>query len=240
MTEKEITPSLVMTKPNWPAATPEIRDPRHRYAEIVGLDNIADSSQFRRLQWIQQTAPDFEHGFTFFGGLTASQMFEEVQEAYIRGLYELVIIGGMSFVEQELAGVLETLGQDTDGISAYRAIKLAEENNLIPEANAQALQEARDFRNSVVHFRSGTEEDSPETYAIDTEIPIRVLEQRYARTIMIGVFLASEFWGVGRQFSTTSPPPGIQRSLSDFRPSNPANQNNNDGIQKKIKNYVPS
>lgn len=163
--------------------------------------------KIRRMEWLHNTRPESEGGRVFHGGLTASNLYEEAQQAYLFGLYQTCPIICLSVIEQELIGLLHQAGDDEiKQRAANKAINEAANQNLISAKQQEVLHQIREVRNPTVHFRVGVDEDSFPRRAIQQETSPEELMEEEARTALEAMFNV-----IGRGDDGTSGATGSER-----------------------------
>lgn len=145
--------------------------------------------QTERMEWLHNARPEPEGGHVFHGGLTASNLYEEAQQAYLFGLFQTCTITSISVIEQELIGVLHQAGDDDiKEEAAAAAIDEAADRNLISAEQKQVLHRIRKVRNPTAHFRLGVDDDSLPYRAIEEDTSPAELVEDEARIAMNAMF----------------------------------------------------
>lgn len=145
--------------------------------------------EIRRMEWLEEAAPDTEDGFLFFGGITAENLYQEAQQAYLFGLYQTCTITCLCVIEQYLIGVLHSAGDDEiKDEAASAAIEEAADQGLITPDQEAVLDLVRQVRNPTVHFRTGVDEDAFARRAIEQGLSPLELAEEEAQTALKAMF----------------------------------------------------
>jgi len=156
------------------------------------IDDFHDEQReekIERMDWLHNARPNPEGGHFFRGGLTASNLYEEAQQAYLFGLFQTCTITCLSVIEQELIGLLHQAGEDAiKKKAAAAAINEAADKGLISAEQKEVLHRIRKVRNPTAHFRIGVDDDSLPYRAIEPETSPAELVEEEAQTALNAMF----------------------------------------------------
>lgn len=140
-----------------------------------------------RLDWLAKEMPKGEH-VAFHAGLVGKYLFEEAKYCFVYGQYLATIMLGFSFIERTIAALFYESGRnDLQRASARTLLQEAHGSGWLPDTDFERLNEARERRNPIVHFRPPLEEDTIEYRMIsENELAYEVIEAD-ARAVMIAV-----------------------------------------------------
>jgi hypothetical protein len=116
-------------------------------------DTLARSERLTRLQWMAENTPQPEL-LIFRGGLMSKSLFEETRYCFVYGQFLATIILALAFVEHILAALFYEIGRndlEKDGIA--KLAKEALKTGWLSQEEYDWLEEIREIRNPIVHFR---------------------------------------------------------------------------------------
>jgi hypothetical protein len=116
-------------------------------------DNLAHSERLSRLQWMAENTPQPEL-LIFRGSLMSKSLFEEARYCFVYGQFLATIILSLAFIEHILAALFYEIGRsdlEKDGIA--KLAKEALKTGWLSQEEYSWLEEIRDIRNPIVHFR---------------------------------------------------------------------------------------
>lgn len=121
---------------------------------IAQWDEKDRQGRIERLAWVVERHPADKSGFVFYDGITSSALFEEAKSCFVLGQYRAVIMLGMAFIERTLSSRLHAAGNNEVTRKSGRAIlEAAREGKWITPGEFDQLDEVRERRNPVVHYR---------------------------------------------------------------------------------------
>ena len=129
-------------------------------------DLISGNGRVERLSWVaKQLGTD---GFFFFqDGRFSRYLFQEAIQCFVNGQFIAAIVLGFSFIERSLAGRFFEVGRtDLGRAKIDNLLKEALERGWVFETEYKLLNEMRELRNSVAHFRDPADFSRPEIRAI--------------------------------------------------------------------------
>ena len=159
-------------------------DDRHNADLIAWLESDeADSRPYRaeRLRTLVDTVKLPEAGVMHWGGATSLYALTELRIAYIHGLYLSTVLLALTFIEQELAGVLHASGWDK-AASARLETLLTESlaRGFLNETESEGFHRLRVVRNACAHYRIIADPMSSTQRSVAEEIPNEFLLEKDA------------------------------------------------------------
>jgi hypothetical protein len=155
-------------------------------AEWLALeDQVCRSDRIRRLQWLEQSSPEVD--WVRFSGWSGKSLYEECRYCFAYGQFIAAILLGLAFVERALASDFFAAGRDDlERAPIGRLLKEAELVGWLSAAGRQKLDDLRDERNRLTHFRRPYAEGSIERRAVALEMdPYDLVEQDAHATIEV-------------------------------------------------------
>lgn len=155
------------------------------------LDNEDSSGREQRLGWLRWIAglmPDIDW-LVFGSGPISKYLFEEARYCFAYGQFLASIVLGLSFIEISLAGAFYGMGRnDLHRAGAAELATEALKQGWITQADCEAIERARRFRNPVTHFRRPDHDERVEARAFyERALPYDIIESD-ARHVMETLF----------------------------------------------------
>lgn len=136
---------------------------------LTNEDAVYRSERIERLIWLAERCPDCNF-FLFGGGITSKALFEEVRYCFVYGQFLATIALGVAFLERLLASHLYGAGRDDlERDSLQNLIKEAEKSGLLSSEECLAIDDLRNRRNPILHFRRPLAKDSLEMKSMQAE-----------------------------------------------------------------------
>jgi hypothetical protein len=144
------------------------------------LDNEDSSGREKRLdrlRWMAELMPDVDW-LVFGSGPISKYLFEEAKYCFAYGQFLASIVLGLSFIEISLAGAFYGMGRnDLQRASAAELATEALKQGWITQADFEAIESARRFRNPVTHFRRPGHDERVEARAFyERALPDDIIE----------------------------------------------------------------
>lgn len=156
---------------------------------IQNEDKNARPIRIERLQWLLENTPQNEI-WLFHAGYLNYELFEQARYCFVYGQDLAVIMLGLSFIEHTLAALLFESGRDDLARTNLTVLtKEAHKIQWIDDAEMKAIDEAREIRNGVTHFRKPTDKTSIEKQTEYNEGAFLAMIEKESRQIIKIVFL---------------------------------------------------
>lgn len=149
-------------------------------------DRACRADRLQRLKWLSPRLPQANY-WTFPGGCLAKYLFEEARYCFVYGQFLAAAILGFAFVESTLAALFFLAGRDDlERASISKLLREAFDNGWFTQEQFNALNRARELRNTFTHFRRPLHNTSIEHRSITTKKhPYEIVEDD-ARFIIEG------------------------------------------------------
>jgi len=116
-------------------------------------NSLAHEGRLSRLKWMAKNTPQPEN-LVFRGGLMSKFLFEEARYSFVYGQFLATIILSLAFIEHVLAALFyETGRNDLERAGIAKLAKEALQQRWLSENEYAWLEEIREIRNPIVHFR---------------------------------------------------------------------------------------
>jgi len=151
-------------------------------------DSTGRQDRLERLRWMEELMPDIDW-LIFGSGPISKYLFDEARYCFAYGQFLASIVLGLSFIEISLAGAFYGMGRnDLQRAGAAELSKEALDQGWITQADFEAIERARRFRNPVTHFRQPGHDERVEARAFyERALPYEVIEGD-ARNVMETLF----------------------------------------------------
>lgn len=115
---------------------------------------LRGTGRLERLEWIHQRLKGGDIYF-FQDGKRSQIVFQEAVDSFVNGQFIATIALGFSFIERTIAGRLWHLGEKdaAQTRSNYKLLNFAKDRGWLSEGEVTVLNNLRDIRNYVIHFR---------------------------------------------------------------------------------------
>jgi hypothetical protein len=151
-------------------------------------DKVEREARLERLRWLASLMPNVE--WMLYGtGPISKYLFDEARYCFAYGQYLGSIILGLAFLEVSLAGAFYAVGRndlERAGIAALS--KEALNYGWLSQADYDAIEQVRDYRNPITHFRPPGHDERVEARAFHEGIFAYEVIERDARKVMQTVF----------------------------------------------------
>lgn len=129
------------------------------------------------MEWLHETSPDIE--WVRFHGWTGKYLYEEARYCFAYGQFIASILLALAFVERALAGDFYAAGRDDlERASLNRLLTEARAVGWVSAESRRKIDELRDKRNRLTHFRRPGDKGSLERRAIALETDVyEIVEQ---------------------------------------------------------------
>lgn len=132
---------------------------------IFGKELMSGSERFRRLAWLAKKI-HVEDLYQIQDRVYSKSLFNEISECYVNGQFIATIVLGFSFIEREIAGRLSSVGdKEAKKGRSEELIKSAHAKGWLTESEKNRLNDLRDLRNPIVHFRESLDCSHPDLAA---------------------------------------------------------------------------
>ncbi len=116
-------------------------------------DTVARDARLERLRWLESLMPKVDW-MLYGSGPISKYLFEEARYCFAYGQFLASIILGLAFLEVSLAGAFyATSRNDLERAGIAKLSREALNYGWLSEADYQAIEQVRDYRNPVTHFR---------------------------------------------------------------------------------------
>jgi hypothetical protein len=152
-------------------------------------DRVEREARIERLRWLTEQMPKVD--WMLYGtGPISKYLFEEARYCFAYGQYLASIVLGLAFIELSLGGAFYGAGRndlERAGIAALSKEALAV--GWLSQADYEAIEQARQYRNPITHFRPPGHDERVEARAFHAGAShaYAVIEQD-ARKVMQIVF----------------------------------------------------
>ena len=152
-------------------------------------DHVAFEQRVGRLEWLAANYPENDAGFLLSGGWLAHELLEEARYSFAYGQFLAAAILGVAFVERTLAARFYAAGRDDlERASGVDLLRQALAQGWVSAEEFRQLDNIRQMRNPIAHFRRSGSPDTPEYRAVQDDIdPFQVVESD-ARAVLEAVF----------------------------------------------------
>jgi hypothetical protein len=140
-----------------------------------------------RAAWIA-TLGQPEAGWAFFGDYGVIAPWSELRLNYIDGAFVSAILVGQAFLENLLAGLLHSQGEQPDGKGLSELLRLSLELGWLTPTEFELLDDLRSSRNPYAHFRNWEHKDGLVARAIAAGSSPEALLERDARRFIRALF----------------------------------------------------
>jgi hypothetical protein len=169
------------------------------------LDNedvVTRSGRLARLRWLESVTPDGE-GTYMIGGAMAGYLFEEARYCFAYGQFLSTVVLGMSFIERSFAARFYMEGRnDIERANISTLLSEALAYGWIDKVEFEELDEIRQSRNPITHFRKYAHEDSIEYRSVLTDsLPYEIFEKDAYTVMKVVIRMASSTFSFGGQSS---------------------------------------
>lgn len=115
---------------------------------------IRGAGRLERLSWLHER---IKKGDLFFlqDGTRSQVVFQEAVDSFVNGQYIAVVALGFSFIERTIAGRLWSIGEKEKANTRdnSKLLNFAKDRGWLTDGEVTALNNLRDVRNYVVHFK---------------------------------------------------------------------------------------
>ena len=147
-------------------------------------DNVKREARLERLRWLESLMPKVDwmlHGT----GQMSKYAFDEARYCFIYGQYLGSIILGLAFIEWSLAGAFYAAGRiDLERAGITSLSKEALNCGWLSQADYDAIEQVREYRNPITHFRPPGHDERVEARAFHESIETYEVIERDARKVM--------------------------------------------------------
>jgi hypothetical protein len=152
---------------------------------LVRSDGERRAARAQRIRWVSQY--DIRAG-VIIGEVELMNLLREAQECFVDGHYIATLLLATALIERVIAEELERVGKATPGLSFERAIKLAGQESLFPEALLASADQLRIRRNPFAHRKPSEHEHTlGNRYLAQRRHPRLVLEED-ARSAIVAMY----------------------------------------------------
>ena len=110
-------------------------------------------TRLERMSWLEEQLPKSD--FYFVQGIPyTTHLFKETIRCFVNAQFLAAIALGFSVIEHSLAARFCEVGQDLKQVSAVKLLDKAKALGWLTDQDHKQLNEAREFRNPVIHFRN--------------------------------------------------------------------------------------
>lgn len=151
-------------------------------------DAVCREDRLARLEWVAGLVPDSQL-LTFPGGWVAMYLFEEARYCFVYGQFMASVVLGLAFIERTLAAWFYGAGRnDLERASISNLLREGKDSGWLTYEEYQQLDELREMRNPITHFRAPISADTVERRSVEQDkLPYDVLEDD-AKKVMQAVF----------------------------------------------------
>ena len=166
-------------------------------------DSTAREQRLERLRWMEEIMPDIDW-LVFGSGPISKYLFEEARYCFAYGQFLASIVLGLSFIEISLAGAFYGMGRnDLHRAGAAELSREALDQGWITQADFEAIERARRFRNPVTHFRRPGHGERVEARAFfERALPYEVIEgdARHVMETLFRLMVKIVPWATNKEF----------------------------------------
>ena len=128
-------------------------------------DKVDRKARLERLHWIASLMPNVDW-MSYGSGPISKYLFYEARYCFVYGQYLGSIILGLAFLEVSLAGAFYAAGRnDLERAGIATLSKEALGCGWLSRADYEAIEQVRDYRNPITHFRPPGHADRVEARA---------------------------------------------------------------------------
>jgi hypothetical protein len=128
---------------------------RKKAADWLQQEHESDcEGRTERLVWLMDISRTERDYLAFGGGWVTKSFYEEARYCYIYGQFTATIVIGLSCIEHLLASILFATGKDRAAKAGLKVlVEMAVETSIISSETGDNVNEIREKRNPLVHFR---------------------------------------------------------------------------------------
>ena len=151
-------------------------------------DKVEREARLERLRWLASLMPNVE--WMLYGtGPISKYLFDEARYCFAYGQYLGSIILGLAFLEVSLAGAFYAAGRnDLEHAGIATLSKEALNYGWLSQADYDAIEQVRDYRNPITHFRPPGQDERIEARAFHQGDYAYEVIERDAHKVMQTVF----------------------------------------------------
>ena len=156
---------------------------------VVREDEAARLERADRLEWLLTKYPESQLGFLIHGGWLSQRLLEEAKYCFVYGQYLATVILATAFVERVLAA--EFYARARDDLERASSVTLLREGldaGLLTPGEFDSLDNVRQLRNPVAHFRRPLAADTVERRAVVGQADPDELVRGDAETVLMAAF----------------------------------------------------
>lgn len=151
-------------------------------------DNVGRVARLERLRWIVSLMPDVNWMSNGTGPIS-KYLFDEARYCFVYGQYLGSVVLGLAFLEVSLAGAFYAAGRnDLECAGIATLSKEALGCGWLSQADYEAIEQVRGYRNPITHFRPPGHTDRVEARAFYEGAGAYAVIERDARKVMETVF----------------------------------------------------
>jgi len=151
-------------------------------------DKVEREARLERLRWLASLMPKVDW-MVYGTGPISKHLFDEARYCFAYGQYLSSIILGLAFVEVSLAGAFYAAGRN--GLERAGIATLSKEAlncGWLSQADYDAIEQVREYRNPITHFRPPGHNERVEARAFHERVATCEVIERDARKVMQTVF----------------------------------------------------